>query len=68
MDWKYEHFSHEAIYKAFPASVLEAARAVMSEAFGATEETRDIPIQELSRGPNFSIDPRIFISVRLGRI
>jgi hypothetical protein len=41
MDWKYKHFYHEAIYKALPASVLEAARAVMTDALGTIEDTRD---------------------------
>ena len=41
MDWKYKHFYHEAIYRAIPANVLEAARSVMTEALGPIEDTRD---------------------------
>ena len=41
MDTKYKHFNQEAIFKALPGSVLEAARTVASESFGAIEDTAD---------------------------
>lgn len=41
MDPKYKHFNQEATFKAMPSSVLEAARAVAAESFGAFEGTAD---------------------------
>ena len=41
MDWKYKHFHQEAIFKALPASVLEAARASVAGSLGGIEDTAD---------------------------
>ena len=41
MDWKYKHFNHQAIFKAAPESVLEAARAVVTESLGGIGTTTD---------------------------
>jgi hypothetical protein len=41
MDWKYKHFNQEAIFKAMPESVLEAARASVAESLGGIEDTPD---------------------------
>ena len=41
MDWKYKHFNHEAIFNAPPASVLEAARTVITESLGGVSDTPD---------------------------
>lgn len=41
MDWKYKHFNQEAIFKAPPESVLEAARLVAAESFDGIEDTPD---------------------------
>jgi hypothetical protein len=39
MDWKYKHFDQEAIFKALPGSVLEAARASVAGSLEAIEDT-----------------------------
>jgi hypothetical protein len=39
MDWKYKHFNQEAIFKALPGSVLEAARASVAGALGEIEDS-----------------------------
>src|SRR6476659_10203075 len=41
MDWTYKHFSQDAIYHDTPASVLEAARAVMAALLPRIENTPD---------------------------
>lgn len=41
MDWKYKHFDQEAIFKAPPESVAEAARAVVTASPGKIEDTSD---------------------------
>jgi hypothetical protein len=41
MDWKYKHFNQEAVFKALPENVLEAARAVLTESLGGIENTAD---------------------------
>ncbi len=41
MDWKYKHFNQEAVFKASPASVLEAARAVVAESLEGIGDTAD---------------------------
>jgi hypothetical protein len=41
MDWKYKHFNQTAIFNASRQDVLEAARAVLAESFGAIEDTAD---------------------------
>ena len=41
MDTKYKHFNQEAVFKALPSDVLEAARAVAAGSFAAMEETTD---------------------------
>jgi hypothetical protein len=39
MDWQFKHFNQEAVYSASRDSLLEAARAVIGESFGAVEDT-----------------------------
>src|SRR6476659_7120431 len=41
MDWRYKHFNQEAVFKASPESVLEAARPVMAESLEGIENTTD---------------------------
>ena len=41
MDWRYKHFNQEAVFKASPESVLEAARAVAAESLEGIENTTD---------------------------
>lgn len=41
MDWKYQHFNHEAVFGALGGSVLEAARAVVAESLSGIEDTAD---------------------------
>ncbi len=41
MDWRYKHFNQEAVFNASIQEVLEAGRAVVTEAFGPVEETRE---------------------------
>ena len=41
MDWKYKHFTQEAIFKASHESVLEAARAVVVETLGGITDNPD---------------------------
>jgi hypothetical protein len=41
MDWKYKHFNQQAVFKAPPQSVLEAARAAVAESLGESEITAD---------------------------
>jgi hypothetical protein len=37
VDWKYKHFNHQAVFNARDQSVLEAARTVVAESFGAID-------------------------------
>src|SRR5436190_3425679 len=39
MDWHNKHFTQEAVYSASRGTVLEAARAVVADSFGAAEDT-----------------------------
>ena len=41
MDWKFKHFNQEAVFKASPESVLEAARAVVAESLEGIENTTE---------------------------
>jgi hypothetical protein len=41
MDWKYKHFNQHATFRAPVPAVLEAARAVLAEAFEAITPTSD---------------------------
>jgi hypothetical protein len=41
MDWKYKHFTHQAVYTTLPGSVLSAARVVAAETFQTIEDQSD---------------------------
>jgi len=41
LDWKYKHFNQEAVFKASPENVLEAARAIVTESLEGIENTTD---------------------------